>query len=229
MSKNVPPTKTNDANDAALRAALAANPGATASALAYDAGMSVSTARAILGRMEDDGTAVRTTDPDTRRPTYLWTLIDTADTTAAPAPAGRRAGREPKKGTPAPAASTNPAPADTRAARATGSGGTTKGSGGTAKGSDPANAGDTASAPGAAGPVEKLPSGALRGMVEDHLREHPGESFSPTALKHALEKIHAPRQLSSGAINNALEKLTVGGVAIRTSDAPKKWALAAGA
>ncbi|MFJ1460981.1 hypothetical protein [Nocardia sp. N2S4-5] len=192
MSKNVRPK--SDANETALRAALAANPGATVSALAYDAGMSVSTARAILGRMADDGTAVRATDPDAPRATYRWSLTDTAT--------GRRSARKKKTGTTAPATPPAAAPA---------------------KGSD-----DTARAANGAGTLEKLPSGALRGMVEDHLRAHPGESFSPTALKHALEKVHAPRQLSSGAINNALEKLTSDGIATRTSDAPKKWALAAG-
>ncbi|MDN2502269.1 hypothetical protein FHY52_37125, partial [Nocardia nova] len=62
MSKNARPN--TDPNVAALRAALAADPGATASALAFTAGMSVSTARNILGRMADDGTATRITDPD---------------------------------------------------------------------------------------------------------------------------------------------------------------------
>ncbi|WP_280332935.1 hypothetical protein [Nocardia wallacei] len=195
MSKNARPK--SDTNEAALCAVMAANPGATVSALAYDAGMSVSTARAILGRMADDGTAVRVTDPDAPRATYRWSLADTAT--------GRRSGRRKKTGTTAPA--TPPAtPAD---------------------GSDTA---DDASSPAAngAGALEKLPSGALRGMVEGHLRANPGESFSPTALKRALEEVHAPRQLSSGAINNALEKLTSDGIATRTSDAPKKWALAAG-
>ncbi|WP_280335886.1 hypothetical protein [Nocardia wallacei] len=191
MSKNARPK--SDTNEAALRAVMAANPGATVSALAYDAGMSVSTARAILGRMADDGTAVRVTDPDAPRATYRWSLADTAT------------GRRKKTGTTAPA--TPPATP--------------------AKGSDTA---DDASSPAAngAGALEKLPSGALRGMVEEHLRANPGESFSPTALKRALEEVHAPRQLSSGAINNALEKLTSDGIAARTSDAPKKWALAAG-
>ncbi|MBY8855371.1 hypothetical protein K7711_02675 [Nocardia sp. CA2R105] len=200
----------NDTNDAAVRAALAANPGATASALAFDAGMSVSTARTILGRMADDGTAVRTTDPDAARATYLWTLADTAPParTATAKPAARSArtpGRPKKTGTPAP-----PAPAKAKGRAATG-------------------AGSTASAGGVADTVDKLPPGGLRGLVEDHLRDNPGESFSPTALKHALDTAHAPRQFSSGAINNALEKLTAEDVATRTSDAPKKWALAAGA
>ncbi|MBF6176803.1 hypothetical protein [Nocardia blacklockiae] len=191
MSKNARPK--SDANETALRAVMAANPGATVSALAYDAGMSVSTARAILGRMADDGTAVRVTDPDAPRATYRWSLTDTAT--------GRRSGRRKKTSTTAPA--TPPA--------------------------TPAKGSDDASSPAAngAGALEKLPSGALRGMVEDHLRANPGESFSPTALKRALEEVHAPRQLSSGAISNALEKLTSDGIATRTSDAPKKWALAA--
>jgi hypothetical protein len=172
--------------------------------------MSVSTARTILGRMADDGTAVRTTDPDASRATYLWTLADTAPKarTATAKPATRTPGRPKKTGTTAPAA----APAKPRTGAATGAGGTA-----------------SASAGGGAGTPDKLPPGGLRGLVEDHLRDNPGESFSPTALKHALDTAHAPRQFSSGAINNALEKLTAEDVATRTSDAPKKWALAAGA
>ncbi|WP_067885717.1 hypothetical protein [Nocardia vaccinii] len=198
----------NDTNDAAVRAALAAHPGATASALAFHAGMSVSTARTILGRMADDGTAVRTTDPDASRATYLWTLADTAPArTAKPAARTARTPGRPKK------TGTTPPPAATAKPRA-----------GTATGTRSA-----ASAGGGAGTVDKLPPGGLRGLVEDHLRDNPGESFSPTALKHALDTAHAPRQFSSGAINNALEKLTADEVAIRTSDAPKTWALAAGA
>ena len=187
----------NDTNDAAVGGGVGEHPRGNHRALAFHAGMSVSTARTILGRMADDGTAIRATDPDAARATYLWTLADTAPKARAATakPAARTPGRPQKTGTPAPAAPT-------------------KGAGG---------------AGGGAGTPEKLPPGGLRGLVEDHLRDHPGESFSPTALKHALDTAHAPRQFSSGAINNALEKLTADRVATRTSDAPKKWALAAGA
>ena len=202
----------DDPNDTALRAALAADPGANASALAFTAGMSVSTARTILGRMADDGTATRTTDPDKPNGAHRWTLA-----TTAPAKRAGRTGRAPrdtkKAATAAPAAPAAPAK-KTAAAR---------------KGSNTATGGATADTGSGAAPLEKLPSGGLRGMVEDFIRDNPGESFSPTAVKNALDEIHAPRTLSSGAINNALEKLTADGVTVRTCDAPKRWALAADA
>lgn len=226
MSKNARPK--NNTNDAALLAVMAANPGATVSALAYDAGMSVSTARAILARMADDGTAVRAADPDATRATYRWTLADTTGTTTADIPAPPTPGDTDATPTDKQTVVTAPvASADLASAAPTPPTATAAAAGG---GDDTAaRSGDTANADSGVATVEKLPPGALRGMVEDYLRENPGESFSPTALKKALEQIHAPRQLSSGAISNALEKLTTNGVATRTSDAPKKWALTAGA
>lgn len=68
--------------------------------------------------------------------------------------------------------------------------------------------------------VGRLAAGALRGMVEDYLRDHPGEEFSPNAIGTALQK-------SSGAVNNALEKLVLSGCAVKTREAPKRFALAA--
>ncbi len=65
---------------------------------------------------------------------------------------------------------------------------------------------------------ERLAPGALRGMVEDYLRNNSGE-FSPNAIGKALDR-------SSGAVHNALEKLVTSGYAARTSDKPKKYSLA---
>lgn len=65
---------------------------------------------------------------------------------------------------------------------------------------------------------ERLAPGALRGMVEDHLREHPGRDFSPNAMAKSLSR-------SAGAVHNALEKLVAGGYAVRTSDKPRKYAI----
>ncbi|MFC6091598.1 hypothetical protein [Saccharothrix lopnurensis] len=65
----------------------------------------------------------------------------------------------------------------------------------------------------------RLASGALRGMVEDYLRENTGQEFSPNAVGKALER-------SAGAVHNALEKLVEGGYAVRTSDKPKKYSCA---
>lgn len=66
---------------------------------------------------------------------------------------------------------------------------------------------------------KRLSPGALRGMVEDYLRDNSGE-FGPNAVGKALNR-------SSGAVYNALEKLVESGYAVRTSDKPKKYALAA--
>ncbi|RDI53319.1 hypothetical protein [Nocardia mexicana] len=75
------------------------------------------------------------------------------------------------------------------------------------------------------GTAEKLPPGGLRGMVEDALRDNPGRSFTTTVLKHMLDQEYQ-RNISSGAISNALDKLTEQGVARRISDTPRTWALA---
>lgn len=70
------------------------------------------------------------------------------------------------------------------------------------------------------GKAERLASGALRGMVEDWLREHPGEQAGPTKIAKDLGG------KSSGAVSNALDKLIEAGVAVKTQDKPKRFALA---
>jgi len=65
----------------------------------------------------------------------------------------------------------------------------------------------------------RLAPGALRGMVEDYLRDNLGD-FSPNTIGKALNR-------SSGAVHNALEKLVTNGYVVRTSDKPKKYSLAA--
>ncbi|WP_407778756.1 hypothetical protein [Actinophytocola sp.] len=66
---------------------------------------------------------------------------------------------------------------------------------------------------------QRLAPGALRGMVEDYLRDNSGE-FSPNSIDRALDR-------SSGAVHNALERLVESGYAVRTSDKSKKYSLAA--
>jgi hypothetical protein len=66
---------------------------------------------------------------------------------------------------------------------------------------------------------ERLAPGALRGMVEDFLRDHPGKEFGPTAIAKDLGG------KSSGAVSNALDKLVEDGVAVRTQDKPRRFAL----
>jgi hypothetical protein len=83
--------------------------------------------------------------------------------------------------------------------------------------------GDTTTEGGADATGEKaarLAPGALRGMVEDYLRDHPGEQFGPTAIANALGG------KSSGAVSNALDKLVEDGVAAKTQDRPRRFALA---
>jgi predicted transcriptional regulator len=70
--------------------------------------------------------------------------------------------------------------------------------------------------PRPSGESARLRSGALREMVVDHLREHPGEDLSPTALGKALAR-------SSGAIANACEKLAADGVVTKTSQKPRRY------
>lgn len=67
--------------------------------------------------------------------------------------------------------------------------------------------------------VERLPAGALRGQVEDYLRDNPGKEFTPHQIGKALER-------SSGAVHNALVTLTKVETARQTSTAPKKFTLA---
>ncbi|WP_280449670.1 hypothetical protein [Nocardia brasiliensis] len=73
--------------------------------------------------------------------------------------------------------------------------------------------------------ADKLPPGGLRGMVEDALHDNPGRSFTTTQLKHVMDAEYR-RNISSGAISNALDKLTAQGIARRIGDTPRTWALA---
>jgi hypothetical protein len=66
----------------------------------------------------------------------------------------------------------------------------------------------------------RLAPGALRGMVEDYLCDHPGEQFGFTAIANALGG------KSSGAVSNALDKLVEDGVATKTQDKPRRFAIA---
>lgn len=79
---------------------------------------------------------------------------------------------------------------------------------------------DATETDGDGGKAERLASGALRGMVEDWLREHPGEQAGPTKIAKDLG------DKSSGAVSNALDKLIEAGVAVKTQDQPKRFALA---
>ncbi|OXM44512.1 hypothetical protein [Amycolatopsis alba] len=65
---------------------------------------------------------------------------------------------------------------------------------------------------------DRLPKGGLRAMVEEYLTEHQGEDFGPAKIGKDLGR-------SGGAVNNALEKLVADGYAIKTCEAPKRFAI----
>jgi DNA-binding MarR family transcriptional regulator len=65
----------------------------------------------------------------------------------------------------------------------------------------------------------RLGRGELSGLVLDYLTEHGGEGIGPSAIAKALER-------SSGAVGNACERLTETGKLRRTSDAPRRYAVA---
>lgn len=65
----------------------------------------------------------------------------------------------------------------------------------------------------------RLPPGGLHGMVEDFLRAHPDEEFGPGAIAKALVR-------SSGAVSNALDRMTSAGLVVQTCPKPKRFQLA---
>lgn len=66
----------------------------------------------------------------------------------------------------------------------------------------------------------RLGKGGLEALVLDHLKKHPSVEFTPTELSNKLHR-------SSGAISNALERLTAKGNAVETKDAPRTFRYAA--
>ncbi|WP_034274341.1 MarR family transcriptional regulator [Haloechinothrix halophila] len=77
-------------------------------------------------------------------------------------------------------------------------------------------------APGAtANRKRRLPKGALRGMVEDFLREDDRVShdYTPGDIARKLAR-------SSGAVSNALDRLVQDGTVVQTSSKPRRFRLA---
>ncbi len=62
--------------------------------------------------------------------------------------------------------------------------------------------------------------GALRDLVEEHLRKFPGTAFTPHQVGKVLTR-------SAGAVANALDKLTALGTAQMVTDKPRTYQLAA--
>jgi hypothetical protein len=231
--------------DKALWAALGNNPGFTADELAGAAGIAGSTTRRILSGWETAGTARSHRDPDSPRSAKTWTTVGKATATEPAEPAGTKpVAVEPTE----PAAVEEAEPVAVEASEPV-IGSVSSQSGATAQpdnapadpepdtgqpdpavaaptGDEPADSVPSAPVPGhdaaAAQPEspERLAPGALRGQVEDFLRDHPDTEFSPHQIGKAITR-------SSGAVHNALVKLTETGVATQTSAAPKKFRFAA--
>jgi len=64
--------------------------------------------------------------------------------------------------------------------------------------------------------------GALRDLVDDHLRKFPGTAFTPHQVGKVLTR-------SAGAVANALDKLVSLGTAEMVTDKPRTYRLAAAA
>ena len=197
VSVSTTTTTTRTIAEDKLWGALRANPGATTTGLSISAGIGKSTAGKLLAAWAADGSVERITGTQGgRRAADRWTIPTTDD-----APSG---GVDDQTGSDGAAPSaTTPEPS---AIPPTGS--STEDEGTAPEGADSA----------ATTKVPRLGKGALRGMVEDYLRTHAGEEFSPNAIGKALDR-------SSGAVNNALEKLAIDGYAVRTQDEPKRFAI----
>ncbi|SFK89311.1 hypothetical protein SAMN05421835_14222 [Amycolatopsis sacchari] len=213
---NTPAGRT-DAEDK-LWAALHANPHSTAADLAAAAKIGKSTAGKILARWAADGSVIRTPGivEGCRRAADSWAIAD------APAPAdGPTTGTTPTErdvqgceadgdGSAAISPVTEGTPTDTASPEAPT----------TTEATRPETATPGASDGDGSRQAERLAPGALRGMVEDYLRDHSGDEFGPTAIAKALGG------KSSGAVSNALDKLVADGTAVRTKDKPRRFALA---
>jgi predicted transcriptional regulator len=193
--------------------ALHAHPNTTAADLSVAANIGKSTAQKILVRWAGDGSVTRTAGiaQGGRRAADRWVITevdgapaDTADSTEPTDTVPSDTAADDVSGT------TDTGVTDSTDAESVVAAVTTS-----AHDSAISGGGDTATA-GGGQKATRLASGALRGMVEDFLREHPGDQFSPNQIGQQLKR-------SSGAVNNALEKLVSDGYALRTQEKPKRF------
>jgi hypothetical protein len=219
--------------------ALHANPNSTATDLSVVAKIGKSTAQKILVKWAGDGSVTRTAGitEGGRRAADLWAITegdaDATDTAQADldSPVTPDA-TDTDDATPAGDAPTEPATTEPTDAAADDDVLGTADTDATDPKTEPIVAEETETADdGAAtdadtatdsggGDKARLASGALRGMVEDYLRDHPGDQFGPTAIANALGG------KSSGAVSNALDKLVEDKTAVKTQDKPRRFALA---
>jgi hypothetical protein len=188
------PAKPRTETEEKLWQALRDNPGSTATALSTTAGIGKSTAPKILTRWEKDGLVTRTAGiaDGGSRPADRWS-ITTDNQPTDDQTDNQPTDNQPTNNQPTNNQPTNNQPTDNQPTDI-----------------DPGKQSEKS---------QRLAPGALRGMVEDYLRDNSGE-FSPNAIGKALGR-------SSGAVHNALEKLVESSYAVRTSDKPKKYSLAA--
>ncbi|MCA1693757.1 MAG: MarR family transcriptional regulator [Actinobacteria bacterium] len=194
-----------------LWATLHAHPATATASLAVLAGIGRSTAGKILTTWAAEGCVARTSGSDQggRRGADTWTICDTiADNSTEPTVNQRpdlvvtdEPVHDTASGTADYAGGEVAGPTDHNEADQPPGFHGTPGTGD--EGQEPAKA-------------PRLGKGALRGMVEDYLAEHTGEQFSPSAIGKALNR-------SSGAVNNALEKLVAAEYAVQTQDKPKRF------
>ncbi len=198
-------------------AALRSHPGSTSAELSTAAGVARSTVAKLLTAWAADGSVTSTPGATGRagRAPHRWTAAP-SDLPPAPAPdpggsapADPHTDRDTKSST------------GTRRRRVATTPTVTTPHGGAPGASRPrGGAAGTGTAPvnGAGrnrsgGP--RLAAGALHGMVQDYLTEHPGD-HGPTAVGRALAR-------SSGAVANALESLVTAGWAVRTNNRPRRY------
>ncbi|MEU5259764.1 hypothetical protein [Amycolatopsis sp. NPDC021455] len=177
-----------------VRRALKEHPGTTAATLASAAGVGRSTATKILSRWAAEGLVIRTDGKDQSVP-VTWAIRDEQnDDTAEVLETGEDVPTAAERGKDNPADDADTSlPGDSTA-------------------SAPTTSQDTADAP----TKERLPKGALYELVREFLQAHPGEEFGPAKIGTELVR-------SSGAVNNALEKLVTNGLATKTCEAPKRF------
>ena len=188
--------------DTKVRRALETHPGSTAAHLANVAGVGRSTASKLLSRWAAEGLVTRTTGKDQSVP-VTWTLRDEQNDDAVEvatdsenvAPMADQESETPTGTTDEREADLSTSPAAVRTT------------------SEPT----TSEAPTADMPKkERLPKGVLYELVKEFLQAHPGEEFGPAKIGTELVR-------SSGAVNNALEKLVTNGLATKTCEAPKRF------
>lgn len=193
-----------DAEDK-LWEALHANPNSTAADLSGAAKIGKSTTQKILVKWAAEGSVTRTAGiaEGGRRAADLWAITDVDTAQIGPAPVEDADTTDTEPEAPVVVSVVPDAPATDDATGVEGDP------------VEPTEGGVDATSE----KKSRLAPGGLRGMVEDYLRDHPGEQFGPTAIANALGK-------SSGAVSNALDKLVEGGVAAKTQDKPRRFALA---